>query len=505
MAYSATGNLSQSEDLAQETFLTVWRQLRSLREPSKLRAWICGIARRITSNSKSKQKREPAHAAVSLDAAPQTSSRDLLPTEQTMNREEQDLLWRALEHIPHTYREPLVLFYREGQSVERVAESLEISGDAARQRLSRGRKLLHEQVMAFVEGALQRTAPGKAFTLGVLTALPMLTVSASAAAIGAEAVKGSALAKGAMSLGWIGAMVGPIVGILGAWIGIKASLENAESERERQLARRMVTLTLVIAAVFGIALAVPIFLTTKVQQSHVLMLVGTVVAVSFAFVIALFVFILRANRELRGIREEETSRMPGVESGSERTNQPRPLEYRTSWSFLGLPLIHVLLDSPPGANQRVAKGWIAVGDIAIGVLFAAGGWAVGLFSLGGFALGIVPIGGVAVGLLALGGIGLAIWSVGGVGVGYLSVGGFALGWKGAFGGLAVAREVAVGGAAYAEHANDAVAKTFLANDLFLSHAMDGLSGAWWMNLVWLPFLLVIWKSMRLRKNRNSRM
>jgi hypothetical protein len=43
-----------------------------------------------------------------------------------------------------------------------------LTEDAVKQRLSRGRKMLHEQVLAFVEGALARTNPGKAFTLGVV-------------------------------------------------------------------------------------------------------------------------------------------------------------------------------------------------------------------------------------------------------------------------------------------------------------------------------------------------
>ena len=118
-----------------------------------------------------------------------------------MSREEEAILWRSLERIPETYREPLVLFYRERQSVERVAEALELTQDAVKQRLSRGRKLLQEQVLAFVEGALEQTSPGKAFTLGVLAALPVMTTSAKAAAVGATAAKGSAAAK---SAGWPG-------------------------------------------------------------------------------------------------------------------------------------------------------------------------------------------------------------------------------------------------------------------------------------------------------------
>ena len=65
-----------------------------------------------------------------------------------------------------------MLFYREHQSIEAVAQNLELSEDAVKQRLSRGRKMLHEQVLAFVEGALEKTNPGQAFTLGVLATLP---------------------------------------------------------------------------------------------------------------------------------------------------------------------------------------------------------------------------------------------------------------------------------------------------------------------------------------------
>jgi DNA-directed RNA polymerase specialized sigma24 family protein len=40
LAYSGTGSLSQSEDLAQETFVAAWKQLGNLREPHKLRSWL---------------------------------------------------------------------------------------------------------------------------------------------------------------------------------------------------------------------------------------------------------------------------------------------------------------------------------------------------------------------------------------------------------------------------------------------------------------------------------
>ncbi len=128
LTYNATGSLSRSEDLAQEVFVVAWKELRSLREPAKLRAWLCGIARRRTANLMRREGREPVSAAEELDAEHHSSAPD--PLEQTISREEEAILWRSLDQIPELYREPLILFYREDQSVERVAQALELSEDA---------------------------------------------------------------------------------------------------------------------------------------------------------------------------------------------------------------------------------------------------------------------------------------------------------------------------------------------------------------------------------------
>ena len=53
----------------------------------------------------------------------------------------------------------------EEQSVAQVAAALDLSPDAVKQRLSRGRGLLREQVARLVEGALRRSRPGRPFTV----------------------------------------------------------------------------------------------------------------------------------------------------------------------------------------------------------------------------------------------------------------------------------------------------------------------------------------------------
>ena len=180
-----------------------------------------------------REGREPLRAAESLEAVADSASAEPLPHDQTISKEEQAILWRSLERIPEIYREPLVLFYREHQSVENVAAALDLSEDAVKQRLSRGRKLLAEEVAAFVEGALERTNPGKAFTFGVLAALPALTISAKAATIGATAAKGSASAKAAGAMSLFAAIFGPLLIVFGNYLGYRIGLEEARSEVER--------------------------------------------------------------------------------------------------------------------------------------------------------------------------------------------------------------------------------------------------------------------------------
>ena len=179
IAYSATGDFALSEDLAQETFLVAWRRLSDLRDRAKLQAWLCGIARNLINNWCRRRSRDIARQTQSLEAARGVQAKAPTPVQEAVSREEAAAVWRALAEIPETYREPLVLYYREQQSVERVAQALELSEDAVKQRLSRGRKMLRAQVSALVEKTLARTRPGEALAMAVLAALGPATSKAA--------------------------------------------------------------------------------------------------------------------------------------------------------------------------------------------------------------------------------------------------------------------------------------------------------------------------------------
>jgi len=180
VTYTRTGDLSLSEDLAQDAFVAAWQDLRDLKDPRKLRAWLYTIATHVAARAVKNKRRDIAAQAQPLADVPDHADATPTPREMAIAKEEQALLWRSIEQIPDTYRLPLVLYYREGQSAQRVAQTLGLSPDAVRQRLSRGRHMLKAEMAAFVEQSLAETRPGKAFGLGVLCVLPRVSAWAPA-------------------------------------------------------------------------------------------------------------------------------------------------------------------------------------------------------------------------------------------------------------------------------------------------------------------------------------
>jgi RNA polymerase sigma factor (sigma-70 family) len=494
LAYSNTGSLAQSEDVAQETFIIAWKQLRQLREPQKLRSWLCSIARSVISRALRQETREPVHGAEMLDTAHETLAPDLIPVERAINREEEAILWRSLAQIPDIYREPLVLFYRDQQSIASVAEKLELSEDAVKQRLARGRKLLTQEVTAFVEGTLQRTNPGKAFTMGVLAALPVYATSSKAAIIGATTATGSATAK--VAAGLLGIIFAPI-GVLAGFVGTRIGIDSARSPRDRQFRIKMAWITWSVMLVFNVLFAGMIFLAAWYWKGHSAWITGGIIGASFCYAFLMLALTLWTMRRQRQIGLEEAA-MP-CDAIPSRVSF---YEYRSRWKLLGWPLVHIRFGGDPGSRQP-AKGWIACGNTACGILFACGGAAVGAISVGGIAVGGVAIGGCALGLLSCGGISVGIFAIGGVVLGYLGCGGAAVAWQAACGGAAVARNFAVGGTAMAQHVNDGTARAFMQNSLFFSHAFQIMDFAVLLNCLLLVPGVLYWRK-QLRQEQAGR-
>jgi RNA polymerase sigma-70 factor, ECF subfamily len=126
-----TRNVHDGEDMMQEVFVKAVSRLRTLRDPSKVRQWILQIARRTCID----HYRRQASCQALPDDVP-------APVDETDSRIAS--LHSAVSKLPDLFREPISLYYLNGQDCAGVARTLGISEAAVRSRLARARLRLHE-------------------------------------------------------------------------------------------------------------------------------------------------------------------------------------------------------------------------------------------------------------------------------------------------------------------------------------------------------------------------
>lgn len=155
LLYRLTEDPEEARDLAQETFLRVFQSIDRFRGDADLKTWIYRIALNQARNRWRWWRRRRRDATVSLDAdngsdAPPLNAllRDagVSPEQETLMREREAVLRRALMALGRSYREVVVLRDVEGLTYEEIATTLEISVGTVKSRLSRGRQELRRKI-----------------------------------------------------------------------------------------------------------------------------------------------------------------------------------------------------------------------------------------------------------------------------------------------------------------------------------------------------------------------
>lgn len=495
VAFSIVGDFAISQDIAQETFWAAWKSRDSLRDAKRLGAWLCGIARNLAKQWNRKKSRRQEVSSDRFGGEFDSYGND--PADEFVSREEESVVWGALEKIPQNYREVLVLYYRQGQSIGQVADSLGIANDAARQRLSRGREILRSRVSNLIEGVLDRTNPTRTFTSRVMAGIVTAGVagSSSTAKAGVSMAFGSSTATSAATvakvlgtgsaIGILGGLLGAGLGFVGAWFGTWFPAQMAPTETEKHLLLERGKTPLRIGAVFTISILAIAFAMSIWPNAWPTWLIAMVVAQGI-FAIAITLHGNKTQRLVKALRKEispdEDPNLSKIGTHFREKEKKQPIKYGRRYTsemkLLGLPLFDIQINDPPRLHNqgniiepvkaRTAKGWVAIGDRAIGVI-AIGGFPVGVISIGGMACGVFAIGGLSLGIFAFGGLAAGGFAIGGLAIGYTAIGGGAIAWHSATGGGAVAwhaatgggacaHDFAVGGGAYANEANTELAK-----------------------------------------------
>jgi RNA polymerase sigma-70 factor (ECF subfamily) len=140
MAWRYCRDRQRAEDMAQDAFIRAWRGLAGWRRESSFSTWLFALAANVF---RSELKRFPV-VSLPLDeiAEPARSASQYRDLEE---RDQHEVLRRAVLALPIRYREPVILFYFHEMDVERAARTLGLPAGTLKARLSRAREQLRNR------------------------------------------------------------------------------------------------------------------------------------------------------------------------------------------------------------------------------------------------------------------------------------------------------------------------------------------------------------------------
>ena len=134
------GKCQQAEDVGQETFIRFYKNMGNFRGESELGTYLTRIAINLSLNELKKRKRE--NLLFKMDSEEIYKVPD--NKREWEDKEEQEIVEKALQNIEPDFRQVVVLRMIDGFSIKETAEILNISEAAVISRLFRAQKKLKE-------------------------------------------------------------------------------------------------------------------------------------------------------------------------------------------------------------------------------------------------------------------------------------------------------------------------------------------------------------------------
>ncbi len=123
----------EAEDVTQDVFLAVHGGLASVRDGSRLAAWICTVARNLAIDHDRKRARRPAMLKLVTEPEHSASADD---------RELAERVLALIQGLPDAYRETLILRLVEGMTGPEIAARTGMTHGSVRVNLNRGMNML---------------------------------------------------------------------------------------------------------------------------------------------------------------------------------------------------------------------------------------------------------------------------------------------------------------------------------------------------------------------------
>jgi RNA polymerase sigma-70 factor (ECF subfamily) len=138
VGYRITGNEEDAEDVLQESFISVVRNLESYRADASFGSWLKKIVINKAINVLKKRKWELMPEDKEFDVPEEESEQEYLPSLSVEKVRE------AIHLLPDGYRSVLSLYLLEGYDHQEIAEIMNITESTSKSQLNRAKNKLRE-------------------------------------------------------------------------------------------------------------------------------------------------------------------------------------------------------------------------------------------------------------------------------------------------------------------------------------------------------------------------
>jgi len=149
---------AESEDLAQNVFLQVYKSRQRYVRTAKFSTWLFTIARNLCLNEIRRRSRHPAESIEESHAEhenlPHRQYEDkkiVRPAEDALHGELEQIIEEALAELPENQRTAILLCRQDELSYEEIAEILDCSLSATKSLIHRGRETLKEKLKPYLK------------------------------------------------------------------------------------------------------------------------------------------------------------------------------------------------------------------------------------------------------------------------------------------------------------------------------------------------------------------
>jgi RNA polymerase sigma-70 factor (ECF subfamily) len=151
-----TGDRTDAEDLVQETYTKALKGFASFAEGTNLRAWMFRILRNAFLNSRSGLAAQKTDSLEDGEVpADESVAHEVTPELLLLRAENEENIFAALESLPVSQREIILLCDVDEMSYREIAQVLDVPAGTVMSRLSRARAALRVALGAKTKGEVK--------------------------------------------------------------------------------------------------------------------------------------------------------------------------------------------------------------------------------------------------------------------------------------------------------------------------------------------------------------